>query len=62
MGVEELPESLGEALSHMHHSDFTRDMLGEIAYRAFADSRKKENDLFLSQVSEWELSRYSESL
>ncbi|MHA1648001.1 MAG: glutamine synthetase family protein [Promethearchaeota archaeon] len=62
MGVKELPESLGEALSHMRHSTFTRDMLGEIAYQAFSDSRKKENDLFLSQVSEWELSRYSESL
>jgi glutamine synthetase len=62
MGVEELPESLGEALSHMRKSTFTRDMLGKIAYLAFADSRKKENDLYNTQVSDWELSRYSESL
>lgn len=62
MGVEELPESLGEALSHMRHSTFTREMLGEIAYRAFAESRKKENDRYNTQVSDWELTRYSESL
>ncbi len=59
MGVEELPESLGEALSHMRHSTFTRDMLGEVAYKAYSDSKMKENQLYNTQVSDWELNRYS---
>lgn len=62
MGIENLPESLGESLSHMRKSTFTREMLGEIAYGYFEDSKQKENDLYHTQVSEWELKRYSDVL
>ena len=62
MGVEQLPESLGEALSHMRKSTFTRDMLGEVAYKTYSDSKMKENQLYNTQVSEWELNRYSTEL
>lgn len=62
LGIKELPESLGEALSHMTHSTFTREMLGEIAYEAFYDSKRKENDLYNQIVSKWELLRYSDKL
>lgn len=62
MGIKNLPESLGEALSHMHKSTFTRNMLGEIAYGYYDDSKRKENNLYHNQVSEWELKRYSDVL
>ena len=46
MGIKNLPESLGEALSHMRHSTFTREMLGEVAYGFYEEQKQKENDLY----------------
>jgi glutamine synthetase len=62
MGIENLPESFGQALHAFRHSELMRDMLGEKAYKAYLDSRMQENALYNAEVSDWELKRYSEKL
>ncbi|MHA1776464.1 MAG: type I glutamate--ammonia ligase [Promethearchaeota archaeon] len=62
MGIENIPTSLDEALRHMERSSFTRELLGEDAYRAYSDLKWKEYNLYRNQVTEWELKRYSQVL
>jgi glutamine synthetase len=62
MGVDNLPESLGQALHVFRESKIMKDMLGPDAYRAFIDSKSEENTAYNMQVSEWELQRYSRVL
>jgi glutamine synthetase len=62
MGVDNLPESLGQALHVFRDSKLMKDMLGPDAYRAFIDSKSEENMAYNMQVSDWELQRYSRVL
>lgn len=62
MGIKNIPGSLDEALRHMEASAFTRDLLGEDAYQAYSDLKWKEYNLFRTQVTDWELKRYSQVL
>ena len=62
MGVDNLPESLGQALHVFRESKLMKDMMGPDAYRAFTDSKAEENMAYNMQVSEWELQRYSRVL
>jgi glutamine synthetase len=62
MGIETLPESLGQALYAFRNSKLMKEMMGEAAYKNFYDNKMAENQLYNSTVSEWELKRYSEQL
>jgi glutamine synthetase len=62
MGIKELPESLGQALHLLRHSEIMKSLLGEVAYKSFMDSKIQENLKYNMQVSEWELNRYSKVL
>ncbi|MHA1584311.1 MAG: glutamine synthetase family protein [Promethearchaeota archaeon] len=62
LGINSIPTSLDDALRHMESSTFTRELLGEEAYAAYSDLKWKEYNLYRTQVTEWELKRYSEVL
>ncbi|TFH28757.1 MAG: glutamine synthetase, partial [Promethearchaeota archaeon] len=62
MKIESIPGSMDEALRHMDDSSFTRDLLGMEAYQAYADLKWKEYNLYRTQVTDWELKRYSRIL
>ncbi len=62
MNIESIPGSMDDALRHMEESSFTRELLGEEAYQVYADLKWKEYNLYRTQVTEWELKRYSQVL
>jgi len=62
MGVENLPESFGQALNVFRESKLMKDLLGPEAFRAFLDTKVEENQMYNMQVTEWELERYSRVL
>ena len=61
-GIVSLPESLGEALDEMEKSKILRDILGKVTFENFLAEKRKEWDLYRTQVSEWEVNRYIQRL
>ena len=61
-GIVSLPESLGEALDEMEKSKILRQTLGDISFKNFLTEKRKEWDLYRTQVSEWEVNRYIQRL
>jgi glutamine synthetase len=57
-GIVSLPESLKEALDEMEQSKFMREVLGETAFENFMAVKRKEWDLYRTQVTSWEVERY----
>ena len=57
-GIEQLPETLGEAIDHMSHSDVVRRALGDHIFPRYIDLKREEWDEYRVQVSQWELDRY----
>jgi glutamine synthetase len=57
-GIENLPGYLSESLEHFKESEFMKKVLGEAAFDAYYDVKKKESNLYRQQVSNWELDRY----
>lgn len=53
-----LPESLKEALDELEASELMRETLGETAFENFLHEKRKEWDLYRTQVTEWEVNRY----
>jgi glutamine synthetase len=53
-----LPESLKEALDLMERSEFMKEALGETLFSNYLQSKRKEWDLYRTQVTEWEIDRY----
>ena len=62
MGINILPESLGQSLHLLRHSELMQEVLGPVAYDAYLTAKTKENERYNKQVSEWELKRYAEVL
>lgn len=58
MGVESLPESLGEALKHFENSELMYKTLGEHVFSRFLELKKKEWAEYRTQVTPWELDNY----
>jgi glutamine synthetase len=52
-GIISLPESLKEALDEMETSDLMKETLGETAFKIFLTEKRKEWDLYRTQVTEW---------
>ncbi|MEM0195483.1 MAG: glutamine synthetase family protein [Thermoplasmatales archaeon] len=55
MQIDQLPESLGEALHHLRNSTLMKDILGEHIYKNFLFIKQKEWDDFRSYVTDWEI-------
>jgi len=61
-GIVSLPESLFEALNEMEQSEFMRVALGEEAFSTFLKEKRREWDLYRTQVTPWEFERYVRKL
>jgi glutamine synthetase len=61
-GIISLPESLNEALNELETSDLMRETLGETTFNNFLHEKRKEWDLYRTQVTEWEVNRYIKRL
>jgi glutamine synthetase len=61
-GIISLPEELKEALDELETSDLMRETLGETAFENFLSEKRKEWDLYRTQVTEWEVNRYIKRL
>jgi glutamine synthetase len=57
-GIEQLPETLGEAIDHMSHSEVVRKALGDHIFPRYVELKREEWDEYRVQVSQWELDRY----
>jgi len=57
-GIEQLPDSLGHALSLMAKSEFVREALGDHIYNNFLHVKHREWDEYRTQVTKWEIDRY----
>jgi glutamine synthetase len=62
LGIVELPESLGEALDEMENSEIVRKILGDVVFKNFLVEKRKEWDLYRTQVTDWEVNRYIQRL
>jgi glutamine synthetase len=58
LGIEQLPETLGEAIEEMAESELVLKALGEHVFTRYVDLKRAEWDDYRVQVSEWELERY----
>ncbi|MDE6181992.1 MAG: type I glutamate--ammonia ligase [Eubacteriales bacterium] len=57
-GIENLPETLSEALKYMKQDTLVKNVLGEHAYKAYRACKKKEWNDYKTYVTSWELDRY----
>ncbi len=58
LGVEQLPESLGEAIELAAESELLLRTLGEHMFNRYVEIKRQEWDDYRVQVSRWELDRY----
>jgi glutamine synthetase len=57
-GIEQLPETLGEAIDAMAHSELVRKALGDHIFTRYIDLKREEWDDYRVQVTPWELDTY----
>jgi glutamine synthetase len=57
-GIIALPETLGEAIDELAHSELARKALGPHIFDRYVELKQKEWDEYRVQLSEWELDRY----
>ena len=58
LGIQMLPENLGEAIKAMGQDTLVSKVLGETYRKGYMRAKRKEWKDYLEQVSEWELNRY----
>ena len=57
-GIEQLPESLGEAIEIAAESELVLRVLGEHTFNRFIEIKRQEWEDYRVQVSPWEIDRY----
>jgi glutamine synthetase len=57
-GVDQLPETLGEAVEEMSRSELVRKALGDHIFPRYIDLKREEWEDYRVQVTQWELDRY----
>ena len=62
LGIEQLPQSLADALRTMEKSELVRDALGEHIFEWFLRNKRSEWRSYKTHVSNFELDRYLRSL
>jgi glutamine synthetase len=58
LGIEQLPETLGEAIELTAESELVLRTLGEHMFNRFVEIKRQEWEDYRVQVSQWELDRY----
>src|SRR4051812_33250004 len=58
LGIEQLPETLGEAIELTAESELVLRALGEHMFNRFVEIKRREWDDYRVQVTPWELDRY----
>ena len=58
LGVEQLPESLGEAIEMTAESELVLRTLGEHMFNRYVEIKRQEWDDYRVNVTQWELDRY----
>jgi glutamine synthetase len=58
MGIEQLPETLGEAIELAAESELVLRTLGEHTFNRFIEIKRQEWEDYRVQVTPWELERY----
>jgi glutamine synthetase len=57
-GIEQLPETLGEAIEILAESELVEKALGDHIFPRYVDLKREEWEEYRVQVTEWELERY----
>jgi glutamine synthetase len=57
-GIVSLPETLGEAIDALAHSDLARKALGPHIFDRYVELKRKEWDEYRVQLTAWEMERY----
>jgi glutamine synthetase len=58
LSIEQLPETLGEAIELAAESELILKTLGEHTFSRFVEIKRQEWEDYRSQLSQWELDRY----
>src|SRR6478736_5649700 len=58
LGIEQLPETLGEAIELTAQSELVLRALGEHMFNRYVEIKRREWEDYRVQVSQWELERY----
>ena len=58
LGIEQLPETLGEAIELTAQSELVLRTLGEHMFNRYVEIKRQEWEDYRIQVSRWELDRY----
>src|SRR5947209_2998831 len=58
LGIEQLPETLGEAIELTAESELVLRTLGELMFNRYIEIKRKEWDEYRIEVTRWELDRY----
>ncbi len=58
LGIEELPQTMGEALEAFEGSTFAREVLGDHIYTKYLEAKSAEWKKFRAEVTDWEVQEY----
>ena len=58
LGIEQLPETLGEAIELTSESELVLRTLGEHMFNRYIEIKRQEWEDYRVQVTQWELDRY----
>lgn len=58
LGIEQLPETLGEAIEAFEGNDFVQELLGKHIYTKYLEAKASEWREFRAQVTDWEVKEY----
>ena len=58
LGIQQLPETLGEAIEELAHSELIRKALGDHITDRYVDLKRQEWEEYRVEVSPWEFDRY----
>lgn len=58
LGIEHLPQTLGEAIKAFQADSFLQEVLGEHVAGKYLEAKKEEWKTFLAQVTDWEVNEY----
>jgi glutamine synthetase len=58
LGIEQLPETLGEAIEITAESELVLRTLGEHIFNRYVEIKRQEWEDYRVQVTPWELDRY----
>ena len=58
MGIDMLPQNLGEAIDAFAADPLSRDVFGEAMFQSFVKYKREEWTSYHTHVSEWEINRY----